>query len=393
MNINMKMNKTYCPLLFNEIYADSSAQYRLCCHAKITKELFQYSSQTHTPFEYFNSPEMEDKRNLVLAGKELRECKKCYEMEYLTGQSYRTKAFKDLPYTIDKDTGEKNINWPIDIDKVTLKLRINGTYCNLSCYTCIPYNSSSRRNEMNEIYPEGWKWGRTFASIKSKEWDLIVNDIIENIDKVSVMHITGGEPLQLPKHWEMLNRIPDEYAKQIELHYDTNFTKLQYKNQHVRDIENRFKLVYWGISCDHYGEKLEYIRYPINVEEFENNLLDTKDFKFKGINVTTSILNIEDLLQIKEYYVNNFNLVVKFTSVVMAPKILSIRNLPEKKKEVLINLYKNRKDRAGNDEFIYVISELKKSGNSHNLKEGIKYIRKLSKHRNMNHVDLWPQYI
>ena len=55
--------------------------------------------------------------------------------------------------------------------------------------------------------------------------------IIENIDKVSVMHITGGEPLQLPKHWEMLNRIPDEYAKQIELHYDTNFTKLQYKNQ------------------------------------------------------------------------------------------------------------------------------------------------------------------
>ena len=33
----MKDNGSYCPLIFNEIYADSSGEYRLCCHARSTK--------------------------------------------------------------------------------------------------------------------------------------------------------------------------------------------------------------------------------------------------------------------------------------------------------------------------------------------------------------------
>ena len=64
----MKDNGTYCPLIFNEIYADSSGEYRLCCHAGSTKLSRKYKSQTHKPFEYFMSPEMEDIRDKVLSG-------------------------------------------------------------------------------------------------------------------------------------------------------------------------------------------------------------------------------------------------------------------------------------------------------------------------------------
>ena len=38
--------------------------------------------------------------------------------------------------------------------------------------------------------------------IKYKEWHDSVEDIINNIDVVSYMNITGGEPLQLPAHWK-----------------------------------------------------------------------------------------------------------------------------------------------------------------------------------------------
>ena len=71
---------------------------------------------------------------------------------------------------------------------------------------------------MNKIYPEGWDFfsESDYVSVKSKEWYLIVNDIIDNIERVDTIHITGGEPLQLPKHWEMLDLISEEHAKNIE---------------------------------------------------------------------------------------------------------------------------------------------------------------------------------
>ena len=55
-------NGTYCPLIFNEIYADSSGEYRLCCHADSSDCSHKYTLQTHNPFEYFLSPEMEEKK-------------------------------------------------------------------------------------------------------------------------------------------------------------------------------------------------------------------------------------------------------------------------------------------------------------------------------------------
>ena len=301
----MRDNGTYCPLIFNEIYADSSGEYRLCCHADSSDCSHKYTLQTHTPFEYFMSPEMEEKRRLILSGQKLEECQICYEQEeetYIVAEkgisavkSYRTKAFKKL-FNLTS-----NYVPPTSVDKINLKLRINGNFCNLSCYMCIPYNSSTRRKEMNKLYPDGLDFfsKSKYTPLKNERWELIVDDIIENIDKIHSMHLTGGEPLQLPKHWELLNRIPDEYAKQINLQYDTNFTKLQYKNHHIRDIVNKFKDVYFGISCDHYGEKLGYIRYPIDVKQFEANLRETEDIKNKAINCTVSILNVEDIMQIK----------------------------------------------------------------------------------------------
>ena len=50
---------------------------------------------------------------------------------------------------------------------------------------CIPYNSSTRRNEMNEIYPDGWDFfsKSKFVSVKHKEYEMIVEDILDNIEK------------------------------------------------------------------------------------------------------------------------------------------------------------------------------------------------------------------
>ena len=286
---------------------------------------------------------------------------------------------------------------PTHVDKVNLKLRINGTYCNLSCYMCIPYNSSTRRNEMNKIYPEGWDFfsSSKFESVKHKEYDMIVNDIIDNIEKVNKIHITGGEPLQLPKHWELIERIPPEHAKNIELVYDTNLTELRYKNHSVFEIENKFKSVIWGVSCDHYQDKLSWIRYPIQVDQFEKNLKEMLDNGFRiDLNCTISILNIFDLYDIYKYYRDNFGLHMNFNSIVNTPRFLSIKNLPTKTKDELLKYYKMPLfDNRGIDRFQLIRTQLKLDGDEDLLKQAYDYMDKLSKNRNFDWRTLWPDFL
>ena len=384
----MKDNGSYCPLIFNEIYADSSGEYRLCCHAKSTDLSRKYKSQTHKPFEYFNSPEMEDLRDKVLSGTKLPECVTCYKQEEINpdGESFRQRKLRQYKHQS-----------PTYVDKVNLKLRINGSYCNLSCYMCIPYNSSTRRNEMNKIYPEGWDFfsKSKFESVKHKEYDMIVQDIIDNIEKVNKIHITGGEPLQLPKHWELIERIPVEHAKNIDLVYDTNLTELKYKNHSVYDIVDKFRSVYWGVSCDHYQEKLSWIRYPIDVEKFEKNLKEMLDAGFNvNLQVTISLLNVHDLIEINRYYGEKFNVVVNFNSIVDTPNFLSIKNLPKDVKSKLLQKYNiPYYDKRGIEKFQLVKTQLKKQGNSENLKLAYDYMDKLSKNRNFDWKKLWPDFL
>ena len=140
-------NKSYCTMPFKEIYNDSAGRYRLCCHAKVYQPTAKYTTENTTPFEYFKSPEMEELRNKMLAGKKVDACRVCYKLEETSGKSYRNgEAFRD--------SFSKNYGIPLGLSagKVGLKLRVFSTYCNLSCYMCHPFNSSTRRNEMRAIY-------------------------------------------------------------------------------------------------------------------------------------------------------------------------------------------------------------------------------------------------
>jgi organic radical activating enzyme len=331
---------------------------------------------------------MENKRDEVLSGTKLPECVTCYKQEEVNpdGESYRQRKVRQYQYDM-----------PTHVDKVNLKLRINGTYCNLSCYMCIPYNSSTRRNEMNLIYPEGWDFfsSSKFESVKHKEYDMIVQDIIDNIEKVNKIHITGGEPLQLPKHWELIERIPAEHAKNIELVYDTNLTELKYKNHSVFEIEDKFKSVIWGVSCDHYQDKLSWIRYPIQVNQFEKNLREMIDNGFRiDLNCTISILNIHDLLDMYKYYKSNFGLEMNFNSIVSTPDFLSIKHLPKKIKDGLLKYYKiSIRDKRGIDRFQLVKTHLKQDGDETQLDKAYDYVEKLSANRNFDWKKLWPDFL
>ena len=218
------------------------------------------------------------------------------------------------------------------------------------------------------------------APIKLKRYEEIISNVLENIDIVEKLQITGGEPLQLPRLYEFLDKIPDKNAKDIVLGFDTNLTMLEFKNHNIWQLIDRFKRIELGVSCDHFGEKLKWIRYPINVDQFEKNLEIAKDY-VHNINVTVSILNIRDLFEIVEYY-KPFN--VTLFNVVSGPRILSIKNLPQGLKDIYKLKYK---DNEG------ITQELNRPRVQRELEQGIDYCRKLGKGRNIDFDETFKELL
>ncbi len=367
-----KKNKSYCAMPFKEIYGDNAGLYKLCCHAQPID--WNYTTKNTAPFDFFLSPEMEEVRNKMLSGEKLDACSVCYKLEE-TGESYRTGKYAKK-YGVD-----------IEHNKIGLKLRINGSFCNLGCYMCHPYNSSTRRNELKKVFNNPM---HQYADkgiekpLSFKEWNNTVDNVIKNIDKVTYMNITGGEPLQLPGQYKLLDRIPDEHAKHIKLSYDTNLTELSYKKWSIFDYVDKFEELKLGVSCDHYGKREEWIRYPIDIKKFENNLVKAKSIISK-LNCTVSLLNIFDLEEIYNYYMDNFGLNTTFMNIVRGPKFLSIRNLNQKDKDMLLEKYKDFED------YSYIKNELllKPTDNLDKIKN---YCDRLSENRNFDWKELWNEF-
>jgi MoaA/NifB/PqqE/SkfB family radical SAM enzyme len=354
--------KTYCSAPFRQIYADNASRYRLCCHASKNNDLAKYNTNNTAPFKYFLSEEMENVRIKLLSGERVQGCEPCYKLEDRGFKSWRQwKYNKIYPMTAN-------------VEKVSLKLRILGSYCNLGCYMCHPYNSSTRRVELAKSdikLTDFTKVQEKQVNISTKRYDETVQDILDNIELVDHMHITGGEPLLLPRMYQMMERIPDEHAKNIQLSFDTNLTELEFKEWNIWQLVDRFKKIALGVSCDHFGDKLSWIRYPIDIHQFEKNLQTAKSI-IANVNVTVSLLNINELDEIRDYY-KDFN--VTFTGIVDNPKILSIRNLPQKLKNEYKEKYKN---------YEMLIQELDKAVIPGELERGFEYCKKLNTRRNIN---------
>ncbi len=381
-----KDNKTYCPVMFDTIYSsNNSDSYNLCCYANGGLELDKkFKQSTHTPFEFFLSNEMDDLRDKVLNGVRIKQCTRCYKEEETTGFSSRTR------YLQQYESGKGY--FPKEVGRIDFKLRHFGNYCNLSCVMCNPWNSTTRAKELKDSDTEKYVTDgyREFyyENLNYKTYQSFKKSILENIHLIDSFLITGGEPLQMPKVWEFLmHDVPKEYCKKISLIFDTNCTKLKYKNYDFTHIVDRYKDAKLNVSCDNIGEKLAFQRYPIDVDEFENNLI-TYNKHIHKIQCSVSLLNVFDLNEICKYYKDNFYVTVSSNSYILGPAILSVKNL---KTEVKVALMEKYKHMEAHDKLFF--NELKKNPRKSMKDMTVKYLDKLSKFRNTNWRKIWGNQV
>lgn len=356
-----KISKTYCPMPFMHIYNDSSGWYDVCCHSD--SKLRKSKINEVLPFDWLFSKEMEEIRNKMLNGEKIASCKRCYEQEEFIGKSKRTEYIKKF-------------GTPNELDRVYIKLRIFGNYCNLSCYMCHPYNSSTRTKELislDETNKTYWRFDDP-VHFKKVGYEEVEKNILDNIDIISDISITGGEPLQSKRMYEFLEKIPQKYCDNLSLSFTTNLTKTEWKGHSVDDILEKFSKVFFSVSCDHFGDKLAWIRHPIDIDEFENNLFTYR--KNARIFPTISVLNVEDLNIIINYYKAYFKVDTQFdsTTIVNSPKILT--PAIHINRDSIISKYKNRNELRHLISYMFDEKYLK---NKENLRiKMFEYLNKLS---------------
>jgi hypothetical protein len=289
-------SETACQLKWNWSTIFLTTEETASCH-----RTNHHKFDTNT-FDFHNTPSKLGDRQRMLKGKwpEVG-CDYCHDIERAGGQSDR---LTNLNFP--------GIHAPLELDNNPLAVhvtpRILEVYfdntCNLKCLYCGPHFSSLWD-------AENVKFGRP-AFNKSKNIDSNKQRIFEWL-KVNGKHLTnfnilGGEPLyqsELDDCLELFDQYPaPELKLQIFTNLNCRLAHLQKTVEKVCRLVEQDKLREFEItaSLDCWGEPQEYVRYPLNLVEWEKNFeyLLAQDWINLIISSTVTPLTVKTLPNLLE---------------------------------------------------------------------------------------------
>jgi len=267
------------------------------CHrtglSEITQENFN---------EFHNTSVKLSDRTSMLEGQWPKEnCAYCRKIEEAGGVSDRIRH-TSIPEMFPEEL-ETNPT-AINIDPVIVEVFFNN-FCNLGCLYCNPELSSSIEAEyrkfgnFNEHGVELLSVDTHFKELIPYFWDWFPIGFV----KLKRFHVLGGEPF-LQKEFDKLLDMIEKYPNpDCELNVITN---LMVPKNRIENYLEKFKKLLVGkkikridITCsiDSWGEQQEYVRWGINLKEWEENfkLLLRNKWIYLNINQTISALTIKTM--------------------------------------------------------------------------------------------------
>lgn len=394
-------NKVICSKPFTLIYQPTGRKYSSCCWAA---DFFEYSPNEVLPLDHFNGDEMSRMRREMLLGEKTefleRFCGSCWRKEEQYGNSPRLSENlqEDVinNFNFDGTLKDKSDNSFIDIS-----LNIFGNYCNLQCYECKPVNSTSRISLMKILDP---KWSLPENELKFNEdieydykktddihFNTIIDQLVDNADKISQITIVGGEPMLMKSHFELLDKLIDsKKSKHISLSYVSNMTLMTL--QSMKKYFDNFKFTDLQWSVDAIGERNEWLRYPTNWEETLSNCIEIKKYFLNqniGViraTITPTLLSITSFKETYDWLV--FSGFLSFgddqsANTVTKPSYLSPKHLPKELKAKISSAIHKVSE--------YRYNELMSDGDEEMFKKAVEYCDAVDKARGTNWRSVFPE--
>lgn len=339
----LKENKSFCaaPWIHTHIWPDGRVF--PCCMSDY-RAVFDNVNEKGSFLDIWNGETYKNFRKDMIEGT-VREdvCNRCYEQETHSIRSYREKLTTEYWNDLKNQLIETKDDFSADLNLPFWDYRFNNI-CNLSCRTCGPDLSSSWYQDHIKLFGLLPKHSpEKFVVFDPQKEGSMHKELIEDqIKNVKEIYFAGGEPVLMPEHLDIINRLIDTGRTDVLIRYSTNLSVLSYKGFNFLDVWPKFKEVLIMISLDDIGERAEYWRNGTDWNRLEKNIKTVMELSKKYPNVkvgyapTISIFNVHRLDIYMEYLLKN-NLINIYTpfayNILQGPMEYNIKTLPKKYKD------------------------------------------------------------
>ena len=265
----LKESKTFCLAPWLSIHTWPDGKTYPCCVWNSGESVGNINNESLD--KLWNNEVMRKTRIGMLQGEKISSCRRCYHLEDTGDESYRQRINKEhwnKIHYVDNTDAEGNLSimnlhlWDIRISN----------FCNFKCRSCGLGLSSS-------WYPDAIALGETpeKALININDKASFMDMLEPHYNCVDEIYFAGGEPLIMPEHYQILDRLIELGRTDVNIRYSTNFSKLTFKGKHIFDYWKQFPNLELYISIDGVGKIGEYVRKGYNDEIFKQNVIDYKN--------------------------------------------------------------------------------------------------------------------
>jgi len=405
------MTNKICPLPWNHLSIQQNGDFRVCCQCvyppfarPTNKDGTIMNIKNNSIDDARNSDLHNQIREQMLKGEEPVECKLCWDEESIGFKSKRLHMLQEYP--IDKIIDIT----PLPLTYIDIRF---GNLCNLKCRSCGPSDSSlwyddhvelSGNKEFNFYSGTNYQLEKinNVWTLKNDDfhwyedenfWDMI-RTVIPNVDR---LYLTGGEPWVNKSQWRLLELcVSLNQAKNIILEYNSNLTKIP---NNALELWSEFKKVNIGCSIDAIGDLANYVRYPSEWNEIENNikLLGTSHIRniVAKFSPTVSVFNVLGVLDVADWLKSNRLPNIRplpSYHILNGPDYQNLTVLPIETKNWIIEQYelwfKNNENQRAH--YMPILKFMTSADNSHLLPKLKHQTEILDKSRNQNVSDYLP---
>ena len=255
--------------------------------------------------QIWNSEKLKQARVGMLKGEKISSCSRCYELESTGEHSYRQRIneqHKQYEHYLDQTNDDGSLD---SMNLHLWDLRISN-FCNFKCRSCGSELSSSWYEDVIKLgkNTEGHK-----ALISISDKSKFLEDIEPHYSCVDEIYFAGGEPLLMPEHYQILDRLIALNRTDVNIRYSTNFSKLNFGKKSILEYWKNFKNIELYISVDGVGKIGEYVRKGYDDTTFFNNVKTFRDSGIPttafGYTVTYGVLNLLHLFDLVIEFVKN----------------------------------------------------------------------------------------
>ena len=264
------------------------------------------------PSALHNTSIKKQERKEMLEGVQTKGCQYCWNIENMGPNYISDRHIKTASIFTEKRYKQIVDNpWDKNVNPEYIEISF-GNECNFKCGYCHPKASSRFYNEIKQYGP--------VTSVKNHRCDIDWMDLYEREEKnpyvdawwkwwptarktLSILRITGGEPLMHTSTWKLLTSLKEDPMPKLELNINSNLgvkpalvdKMVEYVNHlTVSKGIKRFKLY---TSIDTWGPRAEYIRTGLDLKIWERNL----DAYLKGTGQPISFMITFNILSVTTF--------------------------------------------------------------------------------------------